>query len=232
MPRKIDPAVHFDDEMSVRYDAFVPRLVPDYVHLHELVVAQLGLALDAHARLLIVGAGTCTEILTLADFDPTWTFVAVEPSAPMIDVARARIADAGLTDRVTFHVDTLDTLADQGPFEAATAILMMQFVPADEKAALFSEVSQRLAPGAPFLMAHPIGDPESDEHALAMQAWRDHLAEAMPDRVDTVFATVQDTLHFVSDTVQTNMLHDVGFEDVVRFHSKLVFGAWISVKAR
>ncbi|MEQ9109840.1 MAG: class I SAM-dependent methyltransferase [Rhodospirillaceae bacterium] len=232
MPRKIDPAVHFDDEMSVRYDAFVPRLVPDYAHLHELVVAQLGLALDAHARLLIVGAGTCTEILTLTDFDPTWTFVAVEPSAPMIDVARARIADAGLTDRVTFHVGTLDTLADQGPFEAATAILMMQFVPADEKAALFSEVAQRLAPGAPFLMAHPIGDPESDEHALAMQAWRDHLAEAMPDRVDTVFATVQDTLHFVSDTVQTNMLHDVGFDDVVRFHSKLVFGAWISVKAR
>jgi tRNA (cmo5U34)-methyltransferase len=217
--------------MSVRYDAFVPRLVPDYVRIHELVVAQLGLALEDNARLLIVGAGTCTEILALADFDPTWTFVAVEPSAPMIDVARTRIAAAGLTERVTFHVGTLDNLEDHGPFDAATAILMMQFVPSAEKAAVFAEVSQRLAPGAPFLMAHPIGDPDSDEHALAMQAWRDHLTEVMPDRVETVFGTVQETLHFVSDTAQTNMLLDVGFEDVVRFHSKLVFGAWVSVKA-
>jgi len=230
MPRKIDPNVHFDDEMSLRYDAFVPRLVPDYVRIHELVVAQLGLALEENARLLIVGAGTCTEILTLADFDSTWTFVAVEPSAPMIDVARARIAEAGLTDRVTFHVGTLDSLNDHGPFDAATGILMMQFVAADEKAALFAEVAKRLKPGAPFLMAHPIGDADSDEHALAMQAWRDHLSEVMPDRVDTVFETMKDTLHFVSDTAQTNMLQDAGFQDIVRFHSKLVFGAWVSVK--
>ena len=230
MPRKIDPNVHFDGEMSVRYDAFVPRLVPDYVHIHELVVAQLGLALEEHARLLIVGAGTCTEILTLADFDPTWTFVAVEPSAPMSDVARKRIADAGLTERVTFHVGTLETLDDHGPFDAATAILMMQFVPVDEKAPLFAGVAKRLKSGAPFIMAHPIGDPESDEHALAMEAWRDHLADAMPDRVETVFATVKDTLHFVSDTAQTDLLHGAGFEGVVRFHSKLVFGAWVSIK--
>lgn len=231
MPRKIDPNVHFDDEMSVRYDAFVPRLVPDYQRIHELVVAQLGLALEENARLLIVGAGTCTEILSLADFDPTWTFTAVEPSAPMIDVARDRIAEAGLSDRVSFHVGTLDTLDDQGPFDAATGILMMQFVPAEEKAALFAEVAQRLAPGAPFITAHPIGDPESDEHKLAMQAWRDHLAEVMPDRVETIFETVQETLHFVSDTAQTNMLHDAGFDETVRFHSKLVFGAWVSTKA-
>ncbi|MBT5241277.1 MAG: class I SAM-dependent methyltransferase [Rhodospirillaceae bacterium] len=230
MPRIIDPNVQFDREMSEHYDSFVQRLIPDYVRIHELVVAQLGLALEEHARVLVVGAGTCTEILTLADFDQTWIFTAVEPSAPMVDVARARIEAAGLSDRVEFHVGTIDTLEDQGPFDAATAILMMQFVPVEEKAAVFNDISTRLKPQAPLVMAHMIGDPDSDEHALAMQAWRDHMEETLKDRASEVYANVSDTLHFMPDNAQTTALKDVGFTEVVRFHTKMVFGAWIAIK--
>lgn len=230
MPRIIDPNVQFDGEMSARYDGFVPRLIPDYVRIHELVVAQLGLALEENARILVVGAGTCTEILTLADFDPTWHFTAVEPSAPMVEVARERIAAAGLTDQVTFHVGTLDTLEDQGPFDAATAILMMQFIPVEEKAAVFADIGKRLKTQAPLVMAHMIGDPGSDEHSLAMQAWRDHLEDTFKDRGDEVYANVSDTLHFMSDDAQTAALKEVGFSEVVRFHTKMVFGAWIAMK--
>lgn len=230
MPRVIDPNVQFDGEMSVRYDAFVPKLIPDYVRLHELLVAQLGLALDEGARILLVGAGTCTEVLTLADFDPTWTFLAVEPSAPMVEVARERIAAAGLGDRVSFHVGTLDTLEDQGPFDAATAILMMHFVPVDQKTVVFEDIAKRLKTNAPLVMFHPIGDPESDEHALAMQAWRDHLDETLKEKAETVYANVSDTLHFMSDNAQTDALKGVGFDQVVRFHTRMVFGAWIAMK--
>jgi len=230
MPRVIDPNVHFDGEMAVRYDAFVPRLVPDYDRLHEHVVAKLGLALQDGAHILVVGAGTCTEVLALADFDDTWRFTAVEPSAPMVDVAKQRVADAGLSDRVTFHTGTLDTLDGGGPFDAATAILMMQFVAADDKADLFKDVSARLKPGAPLLMAHPIGDPATDEHALAMQAWRDHIAETLPDRAEDVFATVKDTLHFVSEGAQADALAEAGFGPPQRFHNRMVFGAWVADK--
>ena len=230
MPRVIDPNVQFDGEMSVRYDAFVPKLIPDYVRLHELLVAQLGLALDEGARILVVGAGTCTEVLTLADFDPTWTFVAVEPSAAMVEVARERMAEAGLSDRVTFHVGTLDTLEDQGPFDAATAILIMQFIPVEEKAAMFQDIAKRLKADAPLVMAHPIGDPETDEHVLAMQSWRDHMDATLKDRAADVYATVSETLHFMSDEAQADALKSVGFDQVVRFHTKLIIGAWIAMK--
>lgn len=231
MPRVIDPAVHFDADTSVKYDGFVRKLVPDYERIHELVVAQLGLALDDDARILVVGAGTCTEVLALADFDPAWSFTAVEPSAPMVEKAKARVADAGLTESVAFHTGTLDTLEDQGPFDAATAILMMQFVPSDAKSALFKEVGQRLKSGAPLIMAHPIGTPESDEHVMHMGAWREHIASVMPDRVDDIMTNVEDTLHFVSEDSQAQMLRDAGFEDPVRFHARSVFGAWIVNKA-
>ncbi|NKB44535.1 MAG: methyltransferase domain-containing protein [Alphaproteobacteria bacterium] len=230
MPRLIDPNVQFDAEMSVHYDGFVPRLIPDYVRIHELVVAQLGLALEENVRILVVGAGTCTEILTLADFDPTWRFTAVEPSTPMVEVARERIEAAGLSDRVDFHIGTIDTLEDQGPFDAATAILMMQFVPVERKAAVFNDISKRLKTRAPLVMAHPIGDPETDEHALSMQAWRDHIEETLKEHAETVYANVSDTLHFMSDDAQTAALKDVGFTEVVRFHTKMVFGAWIAIK--
>lgn len=229
-PRVIDPNVQFDDEMSARYDGFVPLLIPDYVRIHELVVAQLGLALDEGACILVVGAGTCAEVLTLADFDPTWTFVAVEPSAAMVDVARRRLAAAGLNDRVTFHIGTIDTLEDQGPFDAATAILMLHFVPLEQKAAVLEDIAKRLKTNAPLVMAHPIGDPKSDEHTLAMQSWRDHLEEMFKDRAAEVYSNVSDTLHFMSDEAQTDALKGVGFDQVVRFHTKLIIGAWIAMK--
>lgn len=230
MPLIIDPSVQFDREMSEHYDSFVQRLIPDYGRIHELVVAQLGLALEENARMLVVGAGTCTEVLALADFDPTWRFTAVEPSAPMVEVARERIEAAGLNERVDYHVGTLDTLDDQGPFDAATTILMMQFVPAEQKAEIFADIGKRLKSQAPLVMAHMIGDPESDEHALAMQAWRDHIEITLKDKAADVFANVSETLHFISDEMQTSALKDVGFGEVVRFHTKMMFGAWIAIK--
>lgn len=227
MPRVIDPHVHFDSETSVRYDKFVQRLIPDYVHLHELVVAQLGLALRDDARVLVVGAGTGTEVLALADFDDSWTFTAVEPSAAMVDVARARVDEAGLTDRVTFHVGTLDTLDDPEPFDAATAILVMHFMPTDVKASVFKDIGSRLKTDAPLVMVHPIGDPGTDKHALAMHAWHDHMEQTMRDRADDVYANVQETLHFISEEAQANMLTAAGFGEATRFHNRMVFGAWI-----
>ena len=79
-------------------------------------------------------------------------------------------------------------------------------------------------------MAHMIGDPESDEHALAMQAWRDHIEITLKDKAADVFANVSETLHFISDEMQTSALKDVGFGEVVRFHTKMMFGAWIAIK--
>lgn len=234
MPRVIDPHVHFDSETSVRYDTFVKRLIPDYERLHELTVAQLGLALDDGARVLVVGAGTGTEVLALADFDDSWTFVAVEPSAAMVDVARARIEEAGLTDRVAFHVGTLDTLDDPDaapePFDAATAILVMHFMSEDVKASVFKDIGARLKPGAPLVMVHPIGTPGTDEHALAMHAWHDHMEQTMPDRAEDVYANVQDTLHFIPEEAQAGMLTAAGFAPATRFHNRMVFGAWLVAK--
>lgn len=227
MPRVIDPHVHFDTETSVRYDGFVKKLIPDYERLHELTVAQLGLALEHDARVLVVGAGTGTEVLTLADFDDSWTFVAVEPSAAMVAVARTRVAEAGFSDRVTFHVGTLATLDDPEPFDAATAILVMHFMPEEVKADVFRDIGARLKAGAPLVMVHPVGDVDKDKHAMAMHAWHDHMEETMPERADEVYANVQDTLHFISEETQADMLKAAGFAPATRFHNRMVFGAWV-----
>ncbi len=231
MPRAIDLAVHLNEETSVKYDGFVRKLVPDYERIHELAVAQLGVALDNNTRILVVGAGTCTEVLRLADFEPEWSFTAVEPSAPMVEQAKAHVDAAGLNGAVTFHSSTLDSLDDQGPFDGATAILMMQFLPADAKANLFEDIGRRLKPGAPFVLCHPIGDPASDEHVMHMASWREHIERAMPERADEIYANVEDTLHFISEDAQAEMMSKSGFHAPVRFHTRNVFGAWIAIKA-
>ncbi|MDG2320341.1 MAG: class I SAM-dependent methyltransferase [Rhodospirillaceae bacterium] len=172
------------------------------------------------------------RILALADFNPAWSFTAVEPSAPMVEKARERVHAAGLADAVTFQTGTLDTLDDQGPFRGATAVLMMQFVPADVKAAFFKDIGRRLKPGGPLVMAHSIGDPESNEHVIHMGSWREHIQSVMPDRVDVIYANVQGTLHFVSEEVRAQMLVDAGFDEPLRFRARNLFGAWIVNKSR
>lgn len=44
--------------------------------------------------------------------------------------------------------------APAGPFDAATCLLTMHFVPMDERMRTLNEVRGRLKPGAPFVLDH------------------------------------------------------------------------------
>jgi tRNA (cmo5U34)-methyltransferase len=55
------------------------------------------------ARLLCVGVGTGPELIEIAERFPGWRFVAVEPSAPMLDVCRRKATERGIADRCEFH---------------------------------------------------------------------------------------------------------------------------------
>jgi tRNA (cmo5U34)-methyltransferase len=77
--------------------------------LHLLIGAVLS-ELRADARILCVGAGTGPELIDLARRFPGWRFVAVEPSAPMLDICRRKAEEHGIADRCEFHQGYLETL--------------------------------------------------------------------------------------------------------------------------
>lgn len=116
----------FMGEQALEYDNRITRLIPGYELLHHMTNAQLQVTLADNAHILVIGAGTGKEISALAAINSTWQFTAQDTSKDMLEIAKQRFAEQGITARVSMHncpVDQLNTKAD-----AVLCLLVMHFV--------------------------------------------------------------------------------------------------------
>src|SRR5690554_5464622 len=92
-PARLDPGRKallepFSDPRTVsRYAEGPPRFVPGFADLHRMTGILLAERAPRDARVLVLGAGGGLELKALADAHPGWTFVGVDPSAPMLELA-------------------------------------------------------------------------------------------------------------------------------------------------
>ena len=163
--------------------------------------------LPADARILCVGAGTGTEMIALAQAFPQWQFTAVEPASAMLDVCQRKADESGITSRCTFHEGYLDSLPVSEPFDAATCLLVSQFLKqAEERSHFFGQIAQRLHPGGVLInadlvlgMSPPVyqslievwlrmrGSGWSEEDIEKMRAgWNLHIATLTPSEVEAI----------------------------------------------
>lgn len=142
----------FKGNEAVSYDSDIVKRVPGYLALQELAAAILTELLPPAANLLVVGAGTGAELARLADLNPQWRFVAVDPSKAMLDQARRRL---GATARVTWLAGTVDDLPREDPcFDGAISLLVSHFLPdTGEKGRFFSAIAAQLKAAAPLVTA-------------------------------------------------------------------------------
>ena len=119
--------VFFGKEQAAGYDRQWAKLAPIRDALHLLLRIRLS-ELPDDAQVLCVGIGTGAELLYLAQAFPRWSFTLVEPAKPMLDVCRQKVEEGGITSRCTFHEGYLDSLPLSTPFNAATCLLVSQFI--------------------------------------------------------------------------------------------------------
>ncbi len=104
------------------------------------------------------------ETKALATAHPDWTFLAVDPSAAMLDLAMTTLGP--LATRMSVHRGGYVDDAPDGPFDAATALLLLHLIDRDERVNTLSDVHRRLRPGAPLVVMHVSyrqGDPAERE---------------------------------------------------------------------
>jgi SAM-dependent methyltransferase len=109
-----------------------------------------GLALDRPGRVLELGAGdgrVTVELARLAE-----RVVALEPSGPMRAAAAARLAEAGLRERVELLDLDARHVAEPASFELAVAPFHMlnELLTMDDQDAVLTAVRRALAPGGAF----------------------------------------------------------------------------------
>jgi cyclopropane-fatty-acyl-phospholipid synthase len=127
---------------------------------HELICRKLGLV--EGDRLLDVGCGWGSLALHAAQQHGA-RVVGVTISVEQARLARERIAQAGLGDRVEIRVQDYRDV-DDGPFDAISSVGMFEHVGLSRTGEYFERLTSLLRPGGRFLN-HAISRPRSDHPA-------------------------------------------------------------------
>ncbi|KVQ51833.1 SAM-dependent methyltransferase [Burkholderia territorii] len=227
-------AAKFDPARAHEYAEQSRIALAGYDACHELAACMLASAIAApDARLLVVGAGgTGQEICVPAALEPGWQFTAVDPSAPMLALARANVEAAGFAARAQFVEAGVDALPDEPAFDGATLIGVLHHVPGDAaKAALLDAIARRVKPGAPLVIAG--NHRRYAEHPRLLDAWQQRwrMKGATPDAVRAQLAKILQGADPPADEEAVfALLRDAGFDAPLRFFSSLFWGAWIAVR--
>lgn len=221
-------AFAFDDAHASRYDEQFVRLSPLMGALH-LLMRGFFAELPEQARVLCVGAGTGAELLELARAFPRWRFVAVDPSAPMLAVCRRKAEAAGVLDRCEFHAGYLASLPAMPPFDAATCVLVSQFVlDRAERIGLFRQIADRLVPGGRLLSADLCADLDDPVDGEILDLWMGLIASAGQGPKDLEqLRTIYRQHVSVLPAVQVEfLLRAAGFTRALPIYQSLMIRAW------
>ncbi|WP_245235562.1 SAM-dependent methyltransferase [Mesorhizobium erdmanii] len=196
-----------------------------------MLAATLGAG--SSARILVAGAGgTAREVISVARLEPSWSFVAVDPSKPMLDLTTSRIAAAGLTERTEPVLGVVADLPEDQPFDAATLIGVLHHLPGHEaKQAILGDIAARLKTDAPLMLA-------GNHHAYASQplmmaAWaqRWRMHGATPAEIEIKLGKIlQGADPPQSEAAVFALLAAAGLMKPLRFFSSLFWGAWIAFR--
>lgn len=221
------------DQQAAGYDERWAKTAPIRDALHFLMRAVFA-RLPADARVLCVGAGTGDEIVELANRFPGWRFVAVEPSGVMIDLCRRKAEAGGFADRCRFHEGFLDSLPAEAPFDAATCVLVSQFILDPEaRIGFFRGIAERLRPSGLLVSADLAADIASPEYDALLRVWLDMLLSAgVPaaglEQMRQAYA--RDVAILPPAQVEA-LIRAAGFDMPVQFHQAGLIHAWYSIRA-
>ncbi|WP_419182487.1 class I SAM-dependent methyltransferase [Paracoccus alcaliphilus] len=216
-----------DPGEAASYAERVARHVPGLWDLHRMAGLLLAEHVPDAGRVLVLGAGGGLELRAFAGAHPGWRFDGVDPSPEMIAQAR-RLLGAD-SDRVTFHQGYIDA-APAGPFDGATCLLTLHFLPLDERLLTLRQLHARLRPGAPFVAAHHSFPQADGQQDLWLQRNADWLISGgVPEaQAKAGIATMKERLPVLTPEEDAELLCAAGFSDVQLFYAALTFKGWVA----
>ncbi len=177
----------------------------------------------------MLGAGGGMELKALAELQPEWRFDGIDPSAEMLQLAETNLGS--LASRVTFQEGYIDK-APEGPFDAATCLLTLHFLPRGERLQTLRGIQRRLKPGAPFVAAHhsfPTQGAEPDKWLTRFAAFAS-LSGVLAFQSENNIRTMKERLPVLSPEEDEALLHEAGFSNIELFYAGLTFKGWVAYK--
>lgn len=120
----------------------------------------------------------------------------------------------------------------QTDFDAATAILVMHFLPEDEKTDFLQAIYQRLKPSGKFIIADGWFDKKSEDFEWLLKNYKRHteLKGVSPEITGQAVKTITENVFFISPEREVELLKEAGFTKIKSFFQGLWVRAWIAEK--
>ncbi|HEY2342881.1 MAG TPA: class I SAM-dependent methyltransferase [Chthoniobacteraceae bacterium] len=218
----------FDENRAAVYDEQFVKLAPIRDALHLLLGFVLA-DLPSEARILCVGAGTGAELIYLAKQHPTWQFTAVDPSSAMLNVCRRKVAELGIASRCSFHDGYIDSLPAAAPFDAATSLLVSQFILSrDARAQFFREIASRLKPAGLLVTADLAADIKSAAYEGLLEVWIRLMKStgAPPENVERLREVYGKDVAVLPTAEVSEIIRAGGFHEPLLFLQTGLIHAW------
>jgi tRNA (cmo5U34)-methyltransferase len=217
-----------DPEVVSSYAENAARMVPGLRDLPMMAGALLAERAPANARILVLGAGGGLELKALAEMRADWHFDGVDPSAEMLQLARTTLGP--LRSRARLHEGYIDS-APMGPFDGATCLLTLHFLPRSERLQTLKAIHQRLKAGAPLVVVHHSfpGEGAEQEKWLKRNA-AFAIASGMPATQAENMLTLKERLPVLTPQQDAELLDEAGFRDIDLFYCAFTFKGWVAYK--
>lgn len=223
MPNTPSPFTHGSAIASYAVDA--PNKVPGLADLHRMAMLLLAEQVVDDAQILVVGAGGGLEIRAMAEAQETWRFTGVDPSVPMLDLARQTMVP--FANRVELIEGTVDQAPD-GLFDGATCILTLHHIDGGARLHALEQIRRRLKPGARLVIAgHSAPNPNPERWMTRSVAFGDRTGLDWEKSAATG-RMMGERLPLLTPKQEEEQLGEAGFAEVALFYAAFSFRGWVA----
>lgn len=153
--REPEPDLVMDDSESVAAYAEAGKRDGGFKAVYLLHAARISQAIQGCSRVLDLACGPGTQLAEVARLNPKISFVGIDMSEPMLDIARAHIQRLGLTN-VTFNksdVTRLDAFKDASVDGVISTVALHHLPTREHLRDCFLEIRRVLRPGGAIFLA-------------------------------------------------------------------------------
>ena len=163
----------FDAAVAAVFDNMISRSVPQYDEVQRVTVELARSRVRPQTSIVDIGCATGTTLLALAgSIPPGSPIIGIEPSAPMLDQCRFKLAAAGLLDRA--QLICADAAAGMAACSTPPSVVILnytlQFIPPERRTALLQAIFGRIGSGGCLILSEKVRaeDPEIDSEITGL----------------------------------------------------------------
>lgn len=226
-------AMDFDADYGARYKNLARQVYVGYDEFFLMILSYLSPALGPEANVLDVGCGPGDSLVIYGTHRTKWQLTGVDPSEQMIGLAKRNIEAQKLQDRVQLYQGYIDSLPQNEQYDAATLILVLHFLPDDgAKLSLLKSISERLQPGASFILTSLYGEAKAGRIEEFMPAWKNYMLDKgmTSEAIEALLKQAQAANYFVPEARIKELLAEAGFGQVELFYKVHMHGGWLAQK--